>query len=69
MFQGETYALSLRVVAGLGALVTELGLTLPQLAIGWALTNPGPTLPLWALVIATMSTKLWRRPRSSSIMR
>ena len=40
MFQGETYARNLRVVAGLGALATELGLTLPQLAIGWTLTNP-----------------------------
>jgi aryl-alcohol dehydrogenase-like predicted oxidoreductase len=39
MFQGETYARNLRVVAGLGALATELGFTLPQLAIGWTLTN------------------------------
>jgi aryl-alcohol dehydrogenase-like predicted oxidoreductase len=40
MFQGETYARNLRVVAGLGGLATELGLTLPQLAIGWTLANP-----------------------------
>ena len=40
MFQGEAYARNLRVVAGLGALGTELGLTLPQLAIGWTLANP-----------------------------
>jgi aryl-alcohol dehydrogenase-like predicted oxidoreductase len=40
MFQGQTYARNLRVVAELGALATELGLTLPQLAIGWTLTNP-----------------------------
>jgi aryl-alcohol dehydrogenase-like predicted oxidoreductase len=40
MFQGETYARNLRVVAELGALAAELGCTLPQLAIGWALVNP-----------------------------
>jgi hypothetical protein len=40
MFQGETYTRNLRVVAGLGELATELGFTLPQLAIGWTLTNP-----------------------------
>ena len=40
MFQGETYAHNLRVVAGLGELAIELGVTLPQLAIGWTLTNP-----------------------------
>ena len=40
MFQGETYARNLRVGAGLAALATELGFTLPQLAIGWTLTNP-----------------------------
>jgi len=40
MFEGETYARNLRVVAGLGALAAELGLTLPQLAIGWTLANP-----------------------------
>jgi aryl-alcohol dehydrogenase-like predicted oxidoreductase len=40
MFQGETYARNLRVVAELGALATELGFTLPQLAIGWTLANP-----------------------------
>jgi aryl-alcohol dehydrogenase-like predicted oxidoreductase len=40
MFQGETYARNLRVVAELGALATELGCTLPQLAIGWTLANP-----------------------------
>jgi len=40
MFQGETYARNLGVVAGLAALAAELGLTLPQLAIGWTLTNP-----------------------------
>jgi aryl-alcohol dehydrogenase-like predicted oxidoreductase len=40
MFQGETYSRNLRVAAGLGALATELGFTLPQLAIGWTLTNP-----------------------------
>jgi aryl-alcohol dehydrogenase-like predicted oxidoreductase len=39
MFQGEAYVRNLRVVAGLGALATELGLTLPQLAISWTLTN------------------------------
>jgi aryl-alcohol dehydrogenase-like predicted oxidoreductase len=40
MFQGEAYARNLRVVEGLAALATELGFTLPQLAIGWTLTNP-----------------------------
>lgn len=40
MFQGETYARNLRVVAELSALAIELGLTLPQLAIGWTLSNP-----------------------------
>ena len=40
MFQGETYTRNLRVVAELGALATELGFTLPQLAIGWTLANP-----------------------------
>jgi aryl-alcohol dehydrogenase-like predicted oxidoreductase len=40
MFQGETYARNLRVAAELGALAAELGLTLPQLAIGWTLANP-----------------------------
>jgi len=40
MFSGETYARNLRVVAELGALATELGCTLPQLAIGWTLANP-----------------------------
>ena len=40
MFQGETYARNLRVVAELGALATELGCTLPQLTIGWTLANP-----------------------------
>jgi len=40
MFQGETYARSLRVVAGLSVLAAELGVTLPQLAIGWILSNP-----------------------------
>ena len=40
MFHGETYARNLRVVAGLGTVAAELGLTLPQLAIGWTLTNP-----------------------------
>ncbi|MCW2548600.1 MAG: putative oxidoreductase, aryl-alcohol dehydrogenase like protein [Mycobacterium sp.] len=40
MFQGETYARNLRVAAVLGALATELGFTLPQLAISWTLTNP-----------------------------
>jgi aryl-alcohol dehydrogenase-like predicted oxidoreductase len=40
MFQEETYARNLRVVAELGALATELGFTLPQLAIGWTLANP-----------------------------
>jgi aryl-alcohol dehydrogenase-like predicted oxidoreductase len=40
MFRGETYERNLRVVAGLGALATELGFTLPQLAIGWTLANP-----------------------------
>jgi aryl-alcohol dehydrogenase-like predicted oxidoreductase len=40
MFQGETYASNLRVVAELDALATELGFTLPQLAIGWTLANP-----------------------------
>jgi aryl-alcohol dehydrogenase-like predicted oxidoreductase len=39
-FQGQTFRRNLQVVAGLGALATELGLTLPQLAIGWALSNP-----------------------------
>jgi aryl-alcohol dehydrogenase-like predicted oxidoreductase len=40
MFQGETYKHNLRVVAELGVLATELGFTLPQLAIGWTLANP-----------------------------
>jgi aryl-alcohol dehydrogenase-like predicted oxidoreductase len=40
MFQGETFDRNLRVVAGLAALANELGFTLPQLAIGWTLTNP-----------------------------
>jgi aryl-alcohol dehydrogenase-like predicted oxidoreductase len=40
MFQGETYARNLRVVAELGALATELGFTLPQLAIAWTLAHP-----------------------------
>ena len=40
MFQGETYARNLRVVAELNALATELGCTLPQLAIGWTLAHP-----------------------------
>jgi len=40
MFQGDTYTRNLRVVAELGALATELGLTLAQLAIGWTLANP-----------------------------
>jgi aryl-alcohol dehydrogenase-like predicted oxidoreductase len=40
MFQGEAYARNLRVVARLAALATELGFTLPQLAVGWTLTNP-----------------------------
>jgi hypothetical protein len=40
MFEGETYARNLRVAARLGALATELGITLPQLAIAWTLTNP-----------------------------
>jgi aryl-alcohol dehydrogenase-like predicted oxidoreductase len=40
MFQGETYARNLRVAAELKALATELGFTLPQLAIGWTLANP-----------------------------
>jgi aryl-alcohol dehydrogenase-like predicted oxidoreductase len=40
MFQGQAYARNLRVVAELGALATELGCTLPELAIGWTLANP-----------------------------
>jgi aryl-alcohol dehydrogenase-like predicted oxidoreductase len=40
MFQGEAYAHNLRVVSELGALATKLGFTVPQLAIGWTLTNP-----------------------------
>lgn len=40
MFQGESYARNLRLVADLGALATGLGFTLPQLAIGWTLANP-----------------------------
>jgi aryl-alcohol dehydrogenase-like predicted oxidoreductase len=40
MFEGETYARNLRVVASLRALASELGFTLPQLAIGWTLGNP-----------------------------
>jgi aryl-alcohol dehydrogenase-like predicted oxidoreductase len=40
MFQGESYACNLRVVADLSALAAELGFTLPQLAIGWTLANP-----------------------------
>jgi aryl-alcohol dehydrogenase-like predicted oxidoreductase len=40
MFQGENYDRNLRVVAKLAALATELGFTLPQLAISWTLANP-----------------------------
>jgi aryl-alcohol dehydrogenase-like predicted oxidoreductase len=40
MFQGETYARNLRVAFELGALATELGFTLPELAVGWTLANP-----------------------------
>lgn len=40
MFQGETYERNLRVVTALRVLATDLGYTLPQLAICWALTNP-----------------------------
>ena len=40
IFQGETHAGNLRVVAGLAALAGELGFTLPQLAVSWTLTNP-----------------------------
>jgi aryl-alcohol dehydrogenase-like predicted oxidoreductase len=40
MFQGENYDRNLGVVAELDALATELGVTLPQLAIGWTLANP-----------------------------
>jgi aryl-alcohol dehydrogenase-like predicted oxidoreductase len=41
IFQGDTYARNLRVVAQLRQLATEeLGITLPQLAIGWTLANP-----------------------------
>jgi aryl-alcohol dehydrogenase-like predicted oxidoreductase len=40
IFQGKSYERNLRVVAGLSTLATELNLTLPQLAIGWTLTNP-----------------------------
>ena len=40
MFQGHTYPRNLRVVAELGALATELGFTLPQLAIAWTLAHP-----------------------------
>jgi aryl-alcohol dehydrogenase-like predicted oxidoreductase len=40
IFRGANYAHNLRVVAELGALATELGLTLPQLAISWTLANP-----------------------------
>jgi aryl-alcohol dehydrogenase-like predicted oxidoreductase len=40
MFEGETYARNLGVVAGLQALASELGLSLPQLAIRWTLANP-----------------------------
>ena len=39
MFQGETYARNLRVVADWEQLAAELGFTLPQLAIGWTLAN------------------------------
>lgn len=40
LFQGASYARNLRAVAGLGVLATELGFTLPQLALGWTLSNP-----------------------------
>jgi aryl-alcohol dehydrogenase-like predicted oxidoreductase len=40
IFQGGAYTRNLSVVAGLRALARELSLTLPQLAIGWTLTNP-----------------------------
>jgi hypothetical protein len=40
-FQGEAYRRNLRVVAELQQLARqELGITLPQLAIGWTLANP-----------------------------
>lgn len=62
MFQGGYYAGNLRVVAGLDALAGEFGFTLPQLAIGWTLTNPAVDVAIVAPPIATMSTRLWRRP-------
>jgi aryl-alcohol dehydrogenase-like predicted oxidoreductase len=50
MFGSGTYARNLRAVAGLNALASELGLTLPQLAIGWALHNP-------AVAVAIVGTR------------
>jgi aryl-alcohol dehydrogenase-like predicted oxidoreductase len=41
MFRGDSYERNLRAVAALRQLATEeLGVTLPQLAIGWTLANP-----------------------------
>jgi len=41
VFHGDTFLRNLRVVAELRQLATEeLGITLPQLAIGWTLANP-----------------------------
>jgi aryl-alcohol dehydrogenase-like predicted oxidoreductase len=41
VFQGQAYHQNLAVVAELGGLANELGISLSQLAIAWALTNPG----------------------------
>jgi aryl-alcohol dehydrogenase-like predicted oxidoreductase len=40
MFHGEAYRQNLQSVADLRQLAEELGITLPQLAIGWVLANP-----------------------------
>ena len=41
VFRGDTYERNLRAIARLWQLATqELGVTLPQLAIGWTLANP-----------------------------
>jgi hypothetical protein len=40
VFHGQTYHQNLGVVAELGGLANELGISLSQLAIAWALANP-----------------------------
>jgi hypothetical protein len=40
MFRGDPYRINLAVVSRLHALASELGMSLPQLAIAWTLANP-----------------------------